>query len=252
MENPGRMPAMITLNGFGPAFGLPDPSPFVTKVEVLLKMAGLEFRTAANGLRRAPKRKLPYIDDAGTIIADSTFIRWHIEKKYGFDFDRDLSSEERAVAWAFEKMAEEHLYWAIVHSRWMDNGNFDKGPRQFFKSVPAPLRPLVIAIIRRKVRSALYAQGFGRHSGDEVALLATRSIDAIADYLGGKPFFMGAAPTAVDATMFGFLCGTLCPRFDTSLRTAAERHDNLRRYVGRMTARYYPDYQEIAGCKALA
>ena len=164
MENPGRMPAMITLNGFGPAFGLPDPSPFVTKVEVLLKMAGLEFRTAANGLRRAPKRKLPYIDDGGTIIADSTFIRWHIEKKYGFDFHRDLPSEERAVAWAFEKMAEEHLYWAIVHSRWMDNGNFDKGPRQFFKSVPAPLRPLVIAIIRRKVRSALYAQGFGRHS----------------------------------------------------------------------------------------
>jgi glutathione S-transferase len=252
MENPGRMPAMITLNGFGPAFGLPDPSPFVTKVEVLLKMAGLEFRTAANGLRRAPKRKLPYIDDGGTIIADSTFIRWHIEEKYGFDFHRDLPSEERAVAWAFEKMAEEHLYWAIVHSRWMDNGNFDKGPRQFFKSVPAPLRPLVIAIIRRKVRSALYAQGFGRHSGDEVALLATRSIDAIADYLGGKPFFMGTAPTAVDATIFSFLCGTLCPRFDTPLRTAAERHDNLRRYVGRMTARYYPDYQEMAGCKAVA
>jgi glutathione S-transferase len=88
------MPAMITLNGFGPAFGLPDPSPFVTKVEVLLKMTGLEFRTAANGLRKAPKRKLPYIDDGGTILADSTFIRWHIEKKYGFDFDRDLSAEE--------------------------------------------------------------------------------------------------------------------------------------------------------------
>ena len=28
---------MITLYGFGPAFGLPDPSPFVIKVEVLLR-----------------------------------------------------------------------------------------------------------------------------------------------------------------------------------------------------------------------
>jgi hypothetical protein len=156
------MPAMITLYGFGRAFGLPDPSPFVTKVEVLLKMADLEFRTDANGFRQAPKRKLPYIDDGGTIVADSTFIRWYIEKKYQFDFDRGLSAQERAVAWAFEKMAEEHLYWAIVHARWMDDGNFDKGPREFFGSVPAPLRPLVIAIIRRKVRSALYAQGFGR------------------------------------------------------------------------------------------
>jgi hypothetical protein len=34
---------MITLKGFGPAFGLPDPSPFVTKVEMLLKMAGLPY-----------------------------------------------------------------------------------------------------------------------------------------------------------------------------------------------------------------
>jgi hypothetical protein len=33
------MRAMITLYGFGPAFGLPDPSPFVTKVEVLLNFA---------------------------------------------------------------------------------------------------------------------------------------------------------------------------------------------------------------------
>ena len=64
------MPTMITLYGFGPAFGLPDPSPFVIKVEVLLKMAGLEFRTDANGFRKAPKRKLPYIDDGGTIVAE--------------------------------------------------------------------------------------------------------------------------------------------------------------------------------------
>jgi len=55
-------------------------------------------------------------------------------------------------------MAEEHLYWAIVHARWMDDGNFAKGPHEFFRSVPAPLRPLVIAIIRRKVRRALYVK----------------------------------------------------------------------------------------------
>jgi len=36
---------MITLYSFGPGFGLPDPSPFVTKAEVLLKMAELPYRT---------------------------------------------------------------------------------------------------------------------------------------------------------------------------------------------------------------
>ena len=45
---------------------------------------------------------------------------------------------------------------------------------------------------------------------------------------------------------------TLCPAFETPIRSATERHDNLKRYVGRMTARYYPDRAEIAGCKAAA
>ena len=35
---------MITLYGFGAGFGLPEISPFVTKAEVQLKMAGLVYR----------------------------------------------------------------------------------------------------------------------------------------------------------------------------------------------------------------
>ena len=47
---------MITLYTFGPAFGLPDPSPFVLKAEILLKMAGLPYHAATGGfevLRRS-------------------------------------------------------------------------------------------------------------------------------------------------------------------------------------------------------
>src|SRR5262245_57268478 len=123
---------MITLYSFGRAFGLPDPSPFVTKVEMLLKLSGLPYRTDTEGFGKAPKGKLPYIDDDGVRVADSTFIRWHLESKHGIDFDRGLSAEQRAVAWAFEKMAEDHLYWPLVHSRWVDDANFAKGPMVFF------------------------------------------------------------------------------------------------------------------------
>jgi len=241
---------VITLFAFGPAFGLPDPSPFVIKVETLLKMAALPYRVDTGSLGKAPKGKLPYIEDDGERIADSTFIRWHLEKKYQIDFDRGLSPEERAAAWAFEKMAEDNLYWTLVHARWVDDANFAKGPINFFRRVPAPVRPIVAAMIRRRVRKNLHAQGIGRHSDVEIVALAQRSIDAVADFLGGKPYFMGGEPTGADATLFAFVASVLCPLFDT--RTAAERHANLKRYVGRMAARYYPDWSEIAGCKAAA
>jgi glutathione S-transferase len=243
---------MITLYTFGPAFGLPDPSPFVTKAEVLLKMAGLAYRIDNTGFRRAPKGKLPYIDDTEERVADSTFIRWHLENKYQIDFEKGLSAEQRAIGWAFEKMVEDNLYWALVDARWFDEANFAKGPMQFFRQIPAPVRPLMIAFIRRRLKRTLYGQGMGRHNLAEIVALGTRSIAAIAEFLGTKPFFIGSEPTGVDATIFAFVAGTLCPHFDTPLRTAAERHNNLRSYVGRMTARYYPDLGEIAGCKAAA
>jgi glutathione S-transferase len=243
---------VITLYNFGPAFGLPDPSPFVMKTETLLKMAKLPYRTDASGFAKAPKGKLPYIEDDGEVIADSTFIRWHLEKKYRIDFDEGLDPVQRATAWAFEKMAEDHLYWVTVNDRWTDEENFRRGPIRFFDRVPAPMRPIVAAMIRRRVRASLRAHGMGRHSGDEILALATKSVNSIADFLGDKRFFLGAEPTGADATIFAFACAILCPHFVATSRTVGERRENLRRYVGRMTARFYPGIEELAGCKAAA
>jgi glutathione S-transferase len=243
---------MITLYTFGPAFGLPDPSPFVMKAEMLLKLSGLPYQTNTKGFGKAPKGKLPYIEDEGVLIADSSFIRMHLEQKYRIDFERGLSPEQRGAAWAFEKMVEDHLYFAAINERWLDDAQFAKGPVNFFKRVPAPLRPLIIMFVRRKVRQQLYSQGMGRHSPAEIAALAERGIAAISDYLGDKPFFTGSEPVGVDATMFAFIAAVLCPTFDGALHAIAARHDNLRRYVGRMTARFYPEWNEIAGCKAAA
>lgn len=187
---------MITLYNFGPAFGLPDPSPFVTKVEVLLKMAGLAYTVQTGGFSKAPKGKLPFIDDDGETIADSTFIRSHLE--VSVRFRPRAHQQQRATAWAFEKMLEEHPYWTVLHARWMDDANFVKGSRHLFRAVPAPIRPFVLATTRRHIRRALYGQGIDRHSDEEIVALGTRSIDAIADFLEANPF-MGA-PSRRDST----------------------------------------------------
>src|SRR5262249_51188560 len=104
---------MITLYVAGPNFGLPDPSPFVSKAEVLLKMSGLPYRTEPANFSKAPKHKIPYFEDGGKLFGDSTFLRFHLETAHGIDFDKGLTTAERGAAWAFEKLAEDHLYWAL-------------------------------------------------------------------------------------------------------------------------------------------
>ncbi|MGY2486505.1 glutathione S-transferase C-terminal domain-containing protein [Cupriavidus sp. CP313] len=232
---------MITLYTFGPAFGLPDASPFVTKAEMLLKLAGLPYQARRGSLRRAPKGKLPYLDDMGRIVADSTMIRWHIEKTYHIDFDAGLSAAERGIAWAAEKLMEDHLYWAVARVRWLDQANFDKGPAQFFRGVPAPVRGLAERLVRYKVRKTLWGQGLGRHSEEDLVALASKGVTSIADILGDKPYLMGNLPCGADATLFAFAGSLLCPVFDTPIRTAAEGHANLVAYMERMRAEFYPE-----------
>ena len=233
---------MITLYTFGPYFDLPDASPFVMKAEVLLQMANLPYETNTGGFNKAPKGKLPYITDDGEIIADSTLIRLHIERKYGFDFDARLSRPERGIAWALEKMCEDHLYWPGLHARWMEDANFNKGPRRFFDSAPAPLRPFVVAMVRRQVRRNLWGHGMGRHTTAEMDALAARDIDAIADVLADKAYLMGERPCGADATIFPMMAHALCPLFDTAIRTRAEQHPNLVAYTDRLMTQYFPEF----------
>ena len=51
----------ITLFGGGPAFGLPEVSPYVTKTEVQLKMAGIPYVKAFAQPDASPKGQLPFI-----------------------------------------------------------------------------------------------------------------------------------------------------------------------------------------------
>jgi glutathione S-transferase len=217
---------------------LSDPSPFVMKSEVQLKMSGLAYRTEKSRPPEAPKGKIPYIQDASVLIGDSTFIREHFEQKYGVDLDAGLSPEQRATAWMVERVVEDHLYWATIYARWGVRENFDKGPAIFFGDAPAEVREAG----RARVLDNLHGQGFGRHSLAEVAQLATRSFKALSDTLGERPYITGETICGADATLFAGLAAVLTPHFDTPIRDALLRHPNLVAYTDRMMARFYPSF----------
>lgn len=239
---------MITLYTFGPFWGLPDPSPFVIKTATQLMMAGLDYRTELGGREKAPKGKLPFIDDDGMTICDSVHIRDHLERKYGLDLDTGLTRAERAQAWATERMIEDHLYWAIVNARWGDDANFAKGPADFFKGAPQG----VMEGARGQVIANLQGQGFGRHDAATVGDLARRSFAALSDLLGDKPYMFGDKISGVDASAFASLTAALATQFESPVRTAAEGFPNLVAYRDRMMARFFPAFAQPQSAMASA
>ncbi|MEZ5692176.1 MAG: glutathione S-transferase family protein [Rickettsiales bacterium] len=230
---------MIKLYGFGEAFGLPDASPFVTKVELLLKIANIDYEIDVSGFSKAPKGKLPYIDDGGVIISDSTFIRFYLEEKYSVNFGDGLSDKQKSVAWAVEKMLEDNLYFTVLDARWGRAENFEKIAKRFFGGVPALVRPFIKNMVRKKVMKTLNAQGMGRHSLAEREKLAQRDLQALSDIIGDNKYLMGDSVCAADATVFAFVSGVLCKEFITEIRDFAEKLPNLIAYNDRMIKEYY-------------
>jgi glutathione S-transferase len=232
----------ITLFSFGPGFGLPELSPFCTKTEVQLKLAGLSYRKEKARPDMSPKGQLPFIEDDGARIADSHFIRAHVERKYGVDLDAGLDAAARAQAWAVERMLENHLLYAFAYERWLIPENFARGPAHFFDDAPESERDRLREEVKGRVAHRLFEVGMTRHSAPEIVELGERSLAAVAALLGERPYLMGARPTGIDATAFGMLAGILTPFFESPLRRRAEGFPNLVAYTRRLMRQFYPDH----------
>jgi len=238
---------MIILSGGGAAWGLPEISPFVTKTEVHLKMAGLEYTKRQASPDEGPKGQVPFIDDGGRLIGDSSFIRMHIEREYGVDFDHGLTPFGRATAMAIEMMVEHELAPAVGYFRWLKDDNFERGPARWFDDAPAEMREELKQGLKEEVRKVMIARGIARHSDEEIVGLAVRSLKALDVFVGGTEFLMGDEPCGADAFVFATLAAAMTPHFPSPVRDAAIRFPRLVGYVTRMFDRFYPDFEWDAG-----
>jgi glutathione S-transferase len=231
---------MIKLYQFNPAWGLPNPSPFCMKVETYLRMASLPYEAINNAVPfKAPKKKLPYIEDGTRLVADSGFILKYLKLTYGDILDENLSDHEKARAHALIRLFEENLYWVVLYYRWIEESIYSETKKVFFGAVPPIMRGLVASRVRKGIRKALYAQGMGRHSRDEIYEIGKADLRAVSMWLRDKPFFMGATATSVDASAYAFLANILLPPLKSPLQDQGVSLPNLWAYCERMKTKYY-------------
>jgi glutathione S-transferase len=232
---------MIKLHQFPAHYGLPNASPFCMKVENYLRLAGIPYEVVDDfDMRKTPKGKMPYIEDAGRAIGDSDLIIAYLKSTYGDPLDAHLSTQARAASLGFIRMLDEHLYWAaIIQPRWVEPAGWAVTRAHFFGGLRGMMALLVPHVARYNLKKQIWHHGMGRHSRDEIDAKARADISALGDYLGEQPFFHGDRPTTLDAVAYAYLANIIHAPFDTPAQVHARGLPNLVAYCDRMRERCY-------------
>jgi len=235
---------MIKLYGLSPAWGLPDCSQFVLKVDCYLRMIGMPHQLISwqslKDFARAPKGKVPFIEDGMRTVADSGFIIKYLQENYGDKLGENrMSLQDRAIALAMCRLIEEHLYWAIMYERWMEDSAWEAFKPILFGAFELEEFRTLPDQFREGMRHYLHGHGLGRHSRMEVYDLGNADISALSAYLADKPYFMGKEPSSLDAAAYGCLAQILYVGYPSSLNTHAKAFSNIQGFCDRIRKRYY-------------
>lgn len=208
------------------------------KVEVWMRLAGLPYRatTAVQfaDLRRAPKGKVPYIVDGDDIVADSEIIITFLSQKYSVDLDRDLSTEQKAISRALERMLNEHTYWCLVYFRYVDSQDWAVYRSALCATSSPFLRFVCSVVLRPRILRYLWGQGLGRHSAEEVCARLDQDWAALSEILGEQDFLMGTRPTTIDASAYSYITNMHRAPIAPKAKALLDHYPNLIAYAARM------------------
>jgi glutathione S-transferase len=230
---------VIELHQFPPAFGLPSPSSFCLKLETWLRMVGLDYTVVQeNDPRRAPLGKMPWIVDGKEVVGDSSLVIEHLKRSREIDPDAALAPEQAATALGVKRLIENHLYQVFVYYRWVASG--PEVISRFFAGLPAPIRPVITRLARRKMTRDLRGHGVALHRDEDIWEMGRQDLTALSHLLGGQSCFFGDEPTTTDATVFGLLVMFFRSPTEPSLAAHARSLGNLEPYCDRILERFFP------------
>jgi glutathione S-transferase len=236
---------MIKLFQFPRLFAIPNLSPFCCKLETWLRITGVPYEVIDTpDPRKGPKGKLPFIDDGGARIADTTLIVDHLVKTRGVDPDARLGSSERAIALLVQRTLEEHYAFVLAYTHLVREDGV-RHTRARFDSVPAIVRPLVARTVLGQIKKILWYQGILRHSEKDMFELALRDWRAVLSVMSDGPFFFGDEPTGIDAIVFGVLATTVLTPVESPIRDFLRSKPALVTYAERMRSRFFPELTSV-------
>ncbi len=233
--------ASIRLFQFPRMFSIPNLSPFCCKLETWLRIAGIPYEVVDTpDPRTAPKGKLPFIEDGGLRMGDTSLIIEHLRNTRGADPDADLDPSRRATTLLVQRTLEEHYAFVLLYTHFIREQGW-RHTHATFERVPAFIRPMVARMVRGRMRNILWFQGLSRHSDAEIMEFALQDWRAVLKVMSDGPYFFGDQPKGVDAIVFATLAATILTPIKSPIRDYLTSQPACVGYVERMRSRFFPE-----------
>lgn len=228
---------MLTLYSYPTLFGVADNNGYGLKVYAFLKLAGVPFaHEHIFDASKAPRGQLPYIVDGGDTVGDSETILTYVIKKYGVTMDAALTEAQRATSLLITRMLDD-LYWVMSYSRWQDKRYWGAFRDALKREHPASVTE--DGLVKAKAFNAqrYHYQGIGRYTADAAMARGLADLSALATLIPPDSYVHGAAPTTIDAGIYGFIANIYFYDIDTPLKRFVVAHDNIVRHCTAIHAR---------------
>jgi glutathione S-transferase len=230
---------MITLYQPPSSWGLPSISPFAVKLETYLRMAKIEYEIRDPNINEAPNGRVPYVKLDGKIEGDSTLIIKKLKARFGESVDSHLTKEQYAQGICMQRLAEDHLYFAVAYLRWLDEGSWPHVYEYFLTLMPPAIGGFIVKQIRKGMLKDIRVQGMGEHSRETIIDFAKEDLTALSLSLGEKPYFLGDKPTSFDASIYGMLIHQLWVPWESPVKQHGLSLKNLPEFCERMKQAYW-------------
>lgn len=225
----------LTVSTFSPDWGLPTSGPFALKLLKWLDLAGLSYDQVFEDVpSKGPKGKSPWIELDGERIGDSEAIIELLAQRSGFDIDRGLSDEQRALSHTLRRMLEEHFHMVFEWELFVHPEGINAVRGMAARMVPAIMVGPVATMICRHFRNQLGARGMARHSPATIAAKGKADLDAIEAILGDKPFLVSNHPSMADMSAYGLLGPMAAWPMRTPVADSIKNRPRLRTYLQRV------------------
>jgi glutathione S-transferase len=103
---------------------------------------------------------------------------------------------------------------------------------------------LIELYLKQKYGLQFFHSGKGRNIEAEVEQSAYEQIDALSDFLGDKPCFMGARPGSADAAVYASLSQCMLVPVPSPIGKYANAKPNLLAYVNRIHKEHYMEFDK--------